>query len=206
MQQNDKAPDFNLTLVDGKTKSFYSIAEGKTAVLFFYPSSAKYSKTCQKQSAAFNGSLAELGDNVQVIGVSVGNLGELKTFKEKFASNFPVGLIDRKTLKAYDARKGWIFSNFAPDIIASKRVTFIITADHIIAERIDLPGIANGPAMTAHAKEVVEKVKELNNKENKEARLNVASISGTANVPEVALKWSKQISHDKAVSPKILAG
>jgi len=207
MQKNDKAPDFNLNLVDGKTQSFYSMTEGKTAILFFYPSSSKYSKTCQKQAAAFNSSLAELGDNVQVIGVSVGRLDELKIFKGKFAANFPVGLIDKKTQKAYDARKGGIFSDFIADILASKRVTFIISPDHVIAERIDLPGIANGPAMTAHAKAVVAKVQALNlNNEAKTAK-PVENVDGTNTVTSPSLnstKWTEINKSANINSPKNL--
>ena len=160
MQKNDLAPDFDLTLANGDATSFYSLSAGKPAILFFYPSSASYSKTCQKQAMAFNNALTELGDNAQVIGVAIGNLSELKTFKDKFASDFPLGLIDKETQRLYGARKTGI-SSFLPNILASKRVTFIVNSDHSIARRIDLPSKANGPEMTAHVKEAVSIIKDM---------------------------------------------
>jgi|GEM_PF-3928306 len=205
MKQNDKATDFNLTLVDGKTQSFYSMKDGKTAVLFFYPSSSKYSKTCQEQARAFNSSLAELGDNVQVVGVSVGSIDELKIFQQKFASNFPVGIIDRKTQKSYGARKEGIFSDFVSDIFASRRVTFIITPDHIIAERIDLPGLANGPAMTAHARDVVTKIKALNHKTKKEGVVISEKNEAVLSSAPANTKWVERNNSANINSPKSFA-
>lgn len=163
MKPQDAAPDFDITLVDGKTTKFYDLAAGKTTVLFFYPSSASYSKTCQKQAAAFNEKIKAFGDKVQVIGVAIGDLDELRKFKEKFASNFPVGLIDKETQKLYDTRRTGVasFLSMFFDIMASKRVTFIIDPQHKVLERMDLAASANGPQMTAHVEEVAMKLKAL---------------------------------------------
>lgn len=159
------APDFSLTLTDGKKARLNDITSGKqNTILFFYPSSSSYSKTCQEQAKAYNNYLTGLGGDIAIVGVSAAGVKEAKKFQEKFASSFPIGVIDKKVLDQYDVRNKGIVPKvlgILNRIFISKRVTFILDKDNTVVERIELPLAANGPEMTAHAKEISARIKEI---------------------------------------------
>ena len=152
------APDFSMTLTDGMKTNLSDLTSGKqNTILFFYPSSSSYSKTCQEQAKAYNNYLSDLGSDVAIVGVSAAGVGEAKKFKEKFASSFPIGVIDKYVLDQYGVRNKGIIPKVLGvfnRIFISKRVTFILDKDNTVLERLELPLAANGPEMTAHAKEV----------------------------------------------------
>ncbi|MCH2037753.1 MAG: hypothetical protein MK137_04080, partial [Rickettsiales bacterium] len=103
-----------------------------------------------------------LGNDVAVVGVSAAGVGEAKKFKDKFASSFPIGVIKPKVLDQYGVRNKGVITKVLGvfnRIFISKRVTFILDNHNMVINRVDLPAAANGPQMTAHAKDINNHIK-----------------------------------------------
>lgn len=157
------APDFSLTLTNGTKTKLSELTKGKeNTILFFYPSSSSYSKTCQEQAKAYNNFIGGLGNDVAVVGVSAAGVREAKKFKDKFASSFPIGVIKPKVLDQYGVRNKGVIPKVLGvfnRIFISKRVTFILDNHNRVINRLELPLAANGPEMTAHAKDINARIK-----------------------------------------------
>jgi thioredoxin-dependent peroxiredoxin len=101
--------------------------KGKTVVLYFYPKDD--TPGCTKEACSFRDSFAEYqGKDVVVLGVSMDDSDSHQAFKTKYSLPFTL-LADTEgaITKAYDVDGGGY----------SKRVTFVIGPDGVIAETID---------------------------------------------------------------------
>lgn len=145
------AEDASLKMTDGSSLSLYDeLDKGKSVVLFVFPSSSKYSKTCDKQARALNALVGKMQEyNTSVIGVTSSSLKSIDKFSKRIRADFPIAQIDKKTLKQYSANSDSYFLN------VPKRVTFVIGSCKEIKKRFDLPMMANGPQMTKHAQDVL---------------------------------------------------
>jgi peroxiredoxin len=159
MKKNNKygyegsiAADTSIKMIDGSSFSLHDeLEKGKNIVLFVFPSSSKYSKTCDKQARALNSLVSEMEKyNTSVIGVTASSLKSIEKLSQRISADFPIAQIDKKALKQYSANSKSYFLN------VPKRVTFVIGSDKKINKRFDLPMMANGPQMTKHAQDVLK--------------------------------------------------
>lgn len=94
----EKAPDFSLTDLDGKTVSL-SDFKGKVVILDFF---ASWCPPCREEIPDFialQNSYASEG--FSVIGVSLTNANDTKDFADRMRINYPVLVDDGKTSAAY---------------------------------------------------------------------------------------------------------
>lgn len=122
----DKAPDFNLTGVDGKQHALDEL-KGKWAVIYFYPKDD--TPGCTTEACSIRDARDELTAlGVEVIGISKDDPSSHEKFKTKYNLNFML-LSDPNgtTINAYGA---WGKKMFGNEGILRK--TFIIGPDGVI--------------------------------------------------------------------------
>jgi len=125
LNKGDKAPDFTLPSDRGGQVSLSDLAaQGKKAVLYFYPKDD--TPGCIIEGCAFRDrhELFEQAGAV-VLGLSTDNLESHKKFSNKYRFNFPL-LADTsaKTCKEYGARAWWG--------LVRRRITYVVDAQGII--------------------------------------------------------------------------
>jgi peroxiredoxin len=125
----DKAPDFNLTDTDLKTRSLREFLGNKVVLAFFVGS---FTSVCTKEMCTFRDSMARLTDiKAEVVGIAVTDPFSNKAFAEKNFLTFPI-LSDhnREAIRAY----GVEMSDFAgiKGYAVAKRAIFILDAKGVI--------------------------------------------------------------------------
>ena len=116
----ERAPDFAIAGVDGGTVRL-SEFRGKPVVLNFW---ASWCTPCRKEFPLFRTTLAEKGDQFQVVGVDTGDLrGDAKSFAEEQKAEWPIG---------FDA-DGSVARGYGVDPLPQ---TFFIRADGTIASHV----------------------------------------------------------------------
>lgn len=140
----DTAPDFEATDQDGNRVKLSDFAD-KTVVLYFYPKDN--TPGCTVEAKNFRDNIDLFNENgVTVLGVSVDSPESHKRFQEKQGLNFTlVSDKEKKIVKDYGVL----------GLSTAKRVTYIINKGKIVYVF---------PKVTPkdHAKEVYDKLKELN--------------------------------------------
>jgi peroxiredoxin Q/BCP len=100
----DTAPDFTLPTADGGSLRLRDLlAEGRSAVVYFYPAAG--TPGCTTEACDFRDNLASLqGAGYAVVGISPDNPGKLRRFAEAEGLTFPLASDpDKAVLEAWGA-------------------------------------------------------------------------------------------------------
>lgn len=121
----------------------------KNIVLYFYPKDN--TPGCTKEAMDFNANLSDFEDlNTVIIGVSIDSLDSHKKFISNYDLKFPlISDADKKLVSQFDVIKQESKRGSA------KRTTFLIDKNFVIRYIWRNVKVAN------HAKEVIEKIREL---------------------------------------------
>ncbi len=144
LKVGDPAPDFETVDQNGKTVRL-SDFRGMPVVLYFYPKDN--TPGCTVEAKNFRDNIDIFNSKAKVIGVSVDSQESHMKFHEKLNLNFDL---------LSDKNKDIVKKYGVLGVATAKRVTYIIDKDGKIAyvfEKVKPDG---------HAKEVYEKMKELN--------------------------------------------
>src|SRR5438445_5646121 len=143
----DKAPLIEGKDQDGKTWKLADEVGKKIVLLYFYPKDD--TPGCTKEACGFRDRIADLKDNVEVIGVSFDSPESHQKFISKYNLNFPLlADTDGKIAAAYGAKMAAL--NLA------RRVSFLIGLDGKIAHVTDT---MSADTHLREMKEAVEKLK-----------------------------------------------
>lgn len=165
-----KVADFAIELDKSHSTTLYKeLEKGKNIALLFYPSNAKYSKTCHKQMQAFNEQVEEFAKyNTSVIGVSIGGEKPRKAISDKLQLAYPIGGVNKQAFRDFGVRKTGFFWKLLDATVGklfpqlfSKRATVIISPEGELLKKFDLPAVTNGPFMTNHAKEIAAELQKI---------------------------------------------
>ena len=123
LNENSKAPDFELMDQDGKSHKL-SDYKGKKVVLYFYPKDD--TPGCTKEACSFRDDLAKIKKKGAVIlGVSVDDVKSHKKFEEKYS--LPFTLLADPEKKVVNLYGVWGEKAFmGRKYMGTKRTTFII--------------------------------------------------------------------------------
>ena len=126
------APPFDVTSSDGRHLRLADFAGKKNVVLYFYPKDG--TPVCTAEACGFRDIYDELvGEDTEVIGVSVDDDASHGNFAERHQVKFPlVADPERKLVNAYQAVGG-----LARILGGAKRVTYVIDKNGKIAAVFD---------------------------------------------------------------------
>lgn len=126
-----KAPEFTLLNDEGKKVSL-SDFRGKKVILYFYP--RDNTPGCTRESCAFRDSLSEIKRRGgAVLGVSTDSVPSHRSFKQKYALNFPLlSDADKKVVHAYGIWKQK--SLYGRKYMGLERSTFLINEEGNISK------------------------------------------------------------------------
>ena len=141
LKEGIKAPNFILQNANGKYFKLSSFKGISPVVIYFYPKAG--SSGCTKQACGIRDDMKSFKDkNIIVLGISVDSKREIKKFVSENNLNFPLlSDVNRVVTKKYGVLR---------DDGKSKRITFIIDKDGMIAKIIEVNDVSS------HAKEVFE--------------------------------------------------
>lgn len=146
LKVGDKAPDFVAKTYGDKDLRLGEYTDKSPVILYFYP--RDNTPGCTKEACSMRDGMDELRKaGLQVIGVSTDGVKAHENFRDKYDLNFP--LVSDKNKEIIE--KYGVKSNFG----TAKRVTFLIDRDGVVRH------IWNKVNTGKHAREVLEKVKEL---------------------------------------------
>lgn len=150
LKENDKAPDFTLTDMDGNQISLNQFS-GKKVVLYFYPKDM--TSGCTQEACDFRDSHPEFNKlNAVVLGVSPDDAKSHKKFSDKY--NLPFTLLsdsEKKVVEAYGVWKEK--SMYGKKYMGVERTTFLIDENGIIKK------IFPKVKVTGHIEELIEVLK-----------------------------------------------
>ena len=155
LKTNIKAPTFNLDSTNGKV---YSLKDsmGKYVVLYFYPKDD--TPGCTIETNDFNKLLTKFKNlNCQIYGISKDDMKSHNKFKEKYRIKFDLLADDEiKIVKNY---KVWVKKKFmGREFMGIIRSTFLIDPKGTIVK------IWDNVEVKDHAEEVIETLKDVQNK------------------------------------------
>ena len=141
LREGMKAPNFNLQNYQGKFFKLSSFKDKSPVVIYFYPKAG--TPGCTKQACGIRDDMKSFKDkNIVVLGISVDSKREIKKFVSENNLNFPLlSDVNKIVTKKYGVLR---------DDGKSKRITFIIDKNGIIAKIIEVNDVS------AHSKEVFE--------------------------------------------------
>lgn len=124
-----KAPDFNLPSTSGKNFKLSEDAKNEAIIIYFYPKDN--TRVCTAEACQFRDNFELLRNlSIKVVGISTDSIQRHKSFKEKHELPFEL-LSDRNgsVSKLYKAH--------IPFLNLSKRITYLLNADHEIVEVVN---------------------------------------------------------------------
>ena len=141
-----KAPDIQAETYGGDTIKLSDFRNKKAVALYFYPKDN--TPGCTKEACSLRDGFSDLeGLGVQVLGVSTDSVKSHEGFRDKYELNFPLlSDKDKHIVKAYDVES---------EHGSARRVTFLIDKSGVIRY------VWQKVNTSAHADEIMEKVKEL---------------------------------------------
>jgi peroxiredoxin Q/BCP len=148
----DRAPSFTLQNESGETVTSDQLFSTGSVLLYFYPKSATWSKSCIKQSCSLRDAHSSfLSRNITIVGINYESPEEHQVFKDQ--QRLPFMLLSDPTkgvARSYGAAPRWPLFSPIP-----RRITFLITKGYIagIIKNID-------PAQHAEQIELVLEKKE----------------------------------------------
>ncbi|MFQ3549452.1 MAG: thioredoxin-dependent thiol peroxidase [Armatimonadota bacterium] len=149
----DKAPDFTLPTIGGKTISLSDYLGKKNVVLYFYPKDD--TPGCTKEACSFRDFQAEFEEADSVIlGVSIDSVKSHEKFAEKYNLHFPL-LADEEKKVVSDYQVWKEKSMYGKTFLGIERTTFAIDKEGIIRK------IWHKVKVEGHIDEVLEFVKSL---------------------------------------------
>jgi peroxiredoxin Q/BCP len=123
LKEGDKAPDFTLQSDEGKSVKLSDFEGKSNVILYFYPKDK--TPGCTKEACNFRDNIEKFKElDAEVLGVSVDDIGSLKSFKENQNLNFTLLADPDKTVT-----KQFGVLNI---IGIASRVTFVIDKQGII--------------------------------------------------------------------------
>lgn len=124
-----KAPDFTLPSTSGNDFNLYRDTNNEAVILYFYPKDN--TRICTAEACQFRDNFELLRNlSVKVVGISTDTLETHLRFKDRH--NLPFELLSDKTGKVSKLYKAHI-----PFLNLSKRVTYLLNADHKIIEAVN---------------------------------------------------------------------
>jgi len=153
LTEGQKAPDFTLPTIGGKTISLADYAGKQSVVLYFYPKDN--TPGCTKEACYFRDLEAEFaGVGAVVLGVSTDSVKSHESFAEKFHLPFPLLADENKeVVQAYGVWQEK--KNYGKSYMGIVRTTFAIDKQGIVRK------IWPKVSVEGHADEVLEVVKAL---------------------------------------------
>ncbi len=153
LKVGDKAPEFSLPTIGGKTISLADYLGSKNVVLYFYPKDD--TPGCTKEACSFRdvqGDFDKAG--AAILGVSIDSVKSHEKFAEKYHLPFPLLSDEPKTVtNAYGVFKEK--SMYGKTFLGVERTTFLIDKQGIIRQ------IWPKVKVDGHVDEVLEAVKSL---------------------------------------------
>jgi len=150
LKENNKAPDFILTDMEGNQISLNQFS-GKKVVLYFYPKDM--TSGCTQEACDFRDSHPEFNKlNAVVLGVSPDDAKSHKKFSDKY--NLPFTLLsdsEKKVVEAYGVWKEK--SMYGKKYMGVERTTFLIDENGIIKKIFPKVKVAG------HIEEIIEALK-----------------------------------------------
>ncbi len=150
LKENNKAPDFILTDMDGNQISLNQFS-GKKVVLYFYPKDM--TSGCTQEACDFRDSHPEFNKlKAVVLGVSPDDAKSHKKFSDKY--NLPFTLLsdnEKKVVEAYGVWKEK--SMYGKKYMGVERTTFLIDENGIIKKIFPKVKVAG------HIEEIIEALK-----------------------------------------------
>jgi thioredoxin-dependent peroxiredoxin len=129
MQSGDRAPDFELPDETGTIRTLRGLLADGPIVLYFYP--AAMTPGCTAESCHFRDLGAEFAAvGAQRVGISTDAVNRQKEFSDKYSFDFPLlSDPDGQVARSYGVRRNL-------GLMPTKRVTFVIGTDGVIADVI----------------------------------------------------------------------
>ena len=129
--EGDKAPDFEMPAIGGRTVSLAGL-KGKPFVLYFYPKAD--TPGCTKEACAFQEALPQLGGiGIDVIGVSPDKIKPIEKFADKYKLTFP--LASDESHAVAETYGTWVEkSMYGRHYMGMERSTFLVGSDGKIAK------------------------------------------------------------------------
>jgi thioredoxin-dependent peroxiredoxin len=113
------APEINATASNGTRVLLSSYRDKRPVVLYFYP--RDFTRVCTAETCGFRDLQVELGETVQVIGVSTDDDESHRKFSAEYNVSFPLlADTDKQIAKAYGAWGGLM------QLVGAKRITYVI--------------------------------------------------------------------------------
>lgn len=141
------APDFTLPSTSGTTFTLSKDGKGKPCILYFYPKD--FTPGCTKEACSFRDNIEDFAQyDIDVYGISTDSIPKHQEFKAKHKLPFDLlADVSGKVSKAFDAKM--------PFVNVSKRITYLLNADHrIVAAYSDMFGAEK------HIHQMIEKIKQ----------------------------------------------
>lgn len=124
-----EAPDFTLPSTSGNDFNLHRDTNNEAVILYFYPKDN--TRICTAEACQFRDNFELLRNlSIKVIGISTDTLETHLRFKDRH--NLPFELLSDKTGKVSKLYKAHI-----PFLNLSKRVTYLLNADHKIIEAVN---------------------------------------------------------------------
>ncbi len=151
--EGQKAPEFSLPTIGGKTISLRDFEDKQNVILYFYPKDD--TPGCTKEACFFRDLEAEFkAANTAILGVSTDSVASHEKFAEKFHLPFPLLADEEKTVvESYGVWKEKI--NYGKNYMGVERTTFIIDKHGTVRK------IYPKVKVEGHVDEVLEFVKSL---------------------------------------------
>ncbi len=149
----DKAPGFSMPTTQKGKEIELSDLKGKYVVLYFYPKDD--TPGCTIEANDFNNLKSEFEKlNSVIIGISKDDLNSHDKFKQKYCLQFDLATDTSDTCEKYGV---WVEkSMYGKKYMGINRTTFLIDKEGNIVH------IWPKVAVSGHAKEVLDKIKEIN--------------------------------------------
>lgn len=153
LKEGQKAPDFALPAVGGRTVRLSDFAGKKVVVLYFYPKDD--TPGCTKEACFFRDIRAEFeAAGAEILGVSVDSIASHKRFAEKHHIPFP--LLSDETKKVVNDYGVWVEkSMYGKKYFGTERTTFVIDKKGVIQK------VWRKVKVEGHVDEVLDFVKSL---------------------------------------------
>jgi peroxiredoxin Q/BCP len=151
-----KAPDFALVGADGKTFTLSKDWAGSPGIIYFYPKD--FTPGCTAEACAFRDSHQDLAAwGIPVVGISTDSAESHRRFAREHKIPFPL-------LSDLNGAVSKLYSAKVPFLNMSKRVTYLVDANHTIVAVVENFFVAD-----AHVKEILAELKQLKAAQDKAA-------------------------------------
>jgi thioredoxin-dependent peroxiredoxin len=130
LTEGQKAPDFSLPTIGGKTISLAEFQGKKSVILYFYPRDS--TPGCTKEACFFRDIKAEFDSaGAEILGVSVDSVASHEKFAEKYHLPFPLlADVDHKVVEAYGVwQEKSLYGRLG---FGTVRATFVIDKEGVI--------------------------------------------------------------------------